>query len=103
MQIDDFKTTAFKIQFANGLRKKRISVFFRWLKWRQDASDRVLVDAAALIEQFGEGAFGEARMRAIDALRRKSGDLHWSKVRREIGRRTGRAYLDTATRYLEEQ
>jgi hypothetical protein len=76
-------------------------VSFRWLKRRQDASDRVSADAKALIEQFGDGAYGEARKRARDALARQSRDPHRAKVRCEIGRRTGRVYIDTATRYLD--
>jgi hypothetical protein len=56
----------------------------------------------ALVAQFGDGAYSEARRRAITALACKSGDPHWSKVRREIGRRIGHTYLDTATRYLEK-
>ena len=77
-------------------------MFFRWLNRRQEAFDRVSADAEALIEQFGDDAYGEARKRAISALACKSGDPHWSKVRREIGRRIGHVYLDTATRYLEK-
>jgi hypothetical protein len=76
-------------------------VILRWLKRRQDVSDRVSADAEALIERFGDGAYGEARKRARDALTRTYGAPHWGKVRREIGRRTGRVYVDTATRYLE--
>ncbi|MBI4273069.1 MAG: hypothetical protein HY659_00015 [Rhizobiales bacterium] len=75
-------------------------MIFRWLKRRRDAAMRVAADAEALIAQFGDSAYGEARRRAIDALG-KSRDPHWNNVRREIGRRTGRAYVDTATRYLE--
>lgn len=76
-------------------------MIFRWLQRRQDLSGRVSADAEALIERFGDGAYGEARKRARGALARKSRDPHWGKVRREIGRRTGRVYIDTATRYLE--
>ena len=79
----------------------RIAAIFRWLERRRDASGRVSADADALIAQFGAGAYHEARKRARDGLARKSRDPHWSKVRREIGRRTGRVYLDTATRYCE--
>lgn len=75
-------------------------MIFHWLKRQQDASDRVSADAEALIEQFGDGAYGEARKRARDALARTSRAPHWGKIRREIGRRTGRVYVDTATRYL---
>jgi hypothetical protein len=79
-----------------------MAVVFGAQKWRQEASDQVSSDVKALIEQFGDGAYGEARRRAITALACKSGDPHWSKVRREIGRRIGHVYLDTATRYLEK-
>ena len=75
----------------------------RWLKWRREAFARVSADAEILIAQFGDGAYGEARMRAVCALKRKPFDPHWGKVRRLIGKRTRRVFLDTATRYLEEQ
>lgn len=75
---------------------------YRWLKRRREARARVSADAEALIAQYGDGAYGEARMRSLDALRRNSRDPYWSQVRREIAKRTGRVCLDTATRYLEE-
>ena len=77
-------------------------MIFRWLKRRQDASGRVSSDAEALIALFGDGAYGAARKRARDALSRQSRDPHWAKVRREIGKRTGRVYVDTVTRYLNK-
>jgi len=76
-------------------------MLFAWLKQRRKASRRISADADSLIAQFGQNAYGEARSRAIQALRRRPVDPHWSDVRREIGRRTGRVFLDTATRYLE--
>lgn len=82
---------------------------FRW--WRDRAERRRLVaaDAAALIESFGDHAYYIARERARSE--RKSGIVfdanraagHWDRVRREIGRRTRRDGLDTATRYLVER
>lgn len=60
------------------------------LKRRREAARQIGRDADALMQAFGEGAYGEARRRAIDALRRRLSDPHWSKVRREIGKRTGR-------------
>jgi hypothetical protein len=64
-------------------------------------------DVVALIQSFGDAAYDEARTRARDARlgrvvdgNRPNG--HWDKVRREIGRRTGRqGGLGTATRYTE--
>lgn len=61
-------------------------------------------DAQALITRFGASAYDEARTRAretrlgnvIDGNRREG---HWDRVRAEIARRTGRAHVDTATRY----
>ena len=73
-----------------------------WLKRRRKAAERAAADAEALIGEFGAAAYGEARRRGLDALQRQPFDPHWSKVRREIGRRTGRVFVDTATRYLEK-
>lgn len=64
-------------------------------------------DVVALIQSFGAAAYDEARTRAHEARLGKvvddnRPDGHWDKVRREIGRRTGRQVgLDTATRYTE--
>ena len=74
---------------------------FDWLKRRRDAAKQVLTDADLLMNQLGEDAYAEARQRARNAASNPPIELHWSKVRREIGRRTGRRYVDTATRYLE--
>jgi hypothetical protein len=72
-----------------------------WLKKRHEAAEAAQRDAASLIEQFGIGAYEEARTRARNARKRHPVDLHWDDVRREIARRTGRdTPLDTATRYL---
>ena len=62
-------------------------------------------DAQVLMETFGTAAYDEARTRAREA---RMGDVidanrqagHWDRVRAEIARRTGRAHVDTATRYL---
>jgi len=77
---------------------------FRWRRWwrgtlEQLLREQILHDAQSLIAQFGDGAYDEARKRAIDARTRDPVDPHWDKVRREIGRRIGRVHLDTATRY----
>lgn len=76
-------------------------MILQWLKRRRAASAQVAADAEALMQQFGDAAYDEARRRAIDALARRPVDPHWSQVRREIGRRTDRSLVDTATRYLE--
>lgn len=77
----------------------------RWFERRRVAaarvSARVAADAEALMQEFGDAAYGEARRRAVDTLSHKAKNAHWNRVRREIGRRTGRAQIDTATRYLE--
>ena len=65
----------------------------------------VAEDAQVLMERFGLAAYDEARTRAREARlgriidgNRQAG--HWDRVRAEIARRTGRAHVDTATRYL---
>jgi hypothetical protein len=54
-----------------------------------------------MIVLFGDGAYYEARNRALAAARRQPHDPYWTRVRREIARRTRGDYVDTATRYLE--
>lgn len=75
-----------------------------WLRKRREAHRKVMADADELMRLFGQGAYDEARdlARPPNAgigieLRRNA---HWDRVRREIGKRTGRIPLDTATRYL---
>jgi hypothetical protein len=76
-----------------------------WRKHSQ-AESQVAEDARALILRFGDSAYDEARTRAREARLGRTVDAnrpvgHWDKVRREIGRRTGRDQrVDTATRYL---
>ena len=74
-----------------------------WFKLRREAASRVTSEADALMARFGAGAYAEARRLVIEHLRRGSPDPHWSRVRREIARRTGRVHLDTATRYLDRR
>lgn len=80
---------------------------FKWWKLRAERRRHEASDASALIAAFGAQAYYVARERAreeqqhgkvLDANRAAG---HWDRVRREIGRRTGRDQLDTATRYLE--
>jgi hypothetical protein len=62
-------------------------------------------DADMLMKGYGEFAYHEARSRSIaeqssliiDGNRHRG---HWDRVRQLIGRREGRNYLDTATRYF---
>ena len=76
--------------------------------WRNHgrAESQVVEDATALILRFGDSAYDEARTRAREARLGSTVDAnrpagHWDKVRREIGKRTGRDHrLDAATRYL---
>lgn len=66
---------------------------------------QIQADAEALMVQFGERAYAEARQRAhdarqgsiIDDIRPKG---HWERVRALIGRKAKRRHLNTATRYL---
>lgn len=82
---------------------------FKWWKLRTERICHVASDASALIAAFGEQAYFVARERAREE--RQSGKVldanraagHWDRVRREIGNRTGRDQLDTATRYSERE
>ena len=76
-------------------------MIFRWLKRRRELSMRVSAEAETMIAQFGDGAYYEARSRALTAERRRLPDPYWARVRREIAWRTRRDHVDTATRYLE--
>ena len=75
-----------------------------WWRHRQEQARLVRNSVDTLMFSFGREAYGEARMRAVFAMRERSesGDraaAHWQNVRAEIGRRTGRKVgLDTATR-----
>lgn len=78
---------------------------FGFLKRRREWQRQAAADAAALMATLGEGAYGEARARARDAQTRAVSegnrpDQHWHRVRRIIGRKTGRDQLDVATRFL---
>jgi hypothetical protein len=76
-------------------------MIFRWLKRRRKLSARVSAEAETMIALFGDGAYYEARSRALAAEKRQPHDPYWAKVRREIARRTRGDHVDTATRYLE--
>jgi hypothetical protein len=73
-----------------------------WKRRREQAA-LVKADAAAMIAQFGERAYAEARLRTherfdgsvIDGNRSEG---HWDRVQAEIARVTGRRdRVDTAT------
>lgn len=82
---------------------------FRWWRNRAERHRLVCADTASMIEAFGDEAYYVARERARSE--RQSGIVfdanrpagHWDRVRREIGRRTGRDWLDTATRYMVDR
>lgn len=57
----------------------------------------IVTDADALQSALGVYAYELARRRAHEA---REAHEHWNAVRREIGRREGRSFLDTATRML---
>jgi hypothetical protein len=76
-------------------------MIFRWLKRRRELSMRVSAEAEIMIALFGDGAYYEARSRALAAERHQPHDPYWAMVRREIARRTRGDHVDTATRYLE--
>lgn len=83
-------------------------MIFAWLKKRRQARALVERDAAALIAEFGESAYHEARDRALSERLYKIIDAgctseHWNQVRFEIRRRMARKSTDTATRYLEDR
>jgi hypothetical protein len=78
---------------------------FRSLKRRRERKEQAAADAAALIAQFGERAYAEARHRAREARQGSvfdgnRPDGHWDRVRALIGGKTRREHVDTATRYL---
>jgi hypothetical protein len=77
-----------------------------WL-FRRGARALIEKDADALMRAYGDAAYDHARTTARDVRLGQAADEHrpaghWDRVRREIGRRTGRdKRVDTATRYLE--
>ena len=80
---------------------------FGFFKRYRARRDQAAADADALIAQHGEAAYGEARERARQSRQGKIVDGnrpegHWDRVRRIIGRKTGRDGVDTATRYLTD-
>jgi hypothetical protein len=76
-------------------------MIFRWLKRRRELSARVSAEAETMIAVFGDGAYYEARNRALAAETRQPRDPYWARVCHEIARRTRGNHVDTATRYLE--
>jgi hypothetical protein len=83
-------------------------MMFEWQQRRLAGKALIEGDAAALMQEFGDGAYHVARDRALAARR---GDVidadrdahHWDHVRAEIARRTRRGVTDTATRYVEDR
>jgi hypothetical protein len=76
-----------------------------FLKRNRERARQALADADALIARFGDGAYAEARRRALGIRTGKAIDGnrpegHWDRVRIVIGRKTGRQGLDTASRYI---
>lgn len=75
--------------------------------FRRKSDALVEQDADVLMRAWGGAAYDHARTTAREVTQRKLIDEHrpaghWDRVRREIGRRTGRGgRADTATRYLE--
>lgn len=67
-----------------------------WFGGRVQRRD-VITDADALHSALGDHAYELARTRAREA---REAYWHWHAVRRELGRREGRSFLDTATRML---
>lgn len=71
----------------------------------KQAGDIVALDAAALMQSHGDGAYEEARTRAREERLRQVIDGnrlagHWDKVRLEIAKRTGKQIgADSASRY----
>lgn len=84
-------------------------MLFVWLEKRRQARALVDIDAAAMIAEFGDSAYTEARRWVIAELNHKVIDAdrpagHWGRVRAEVRRRIGhREKSDTATRYLDGQ
>jgi hypothetical protein len=68
-----------------------------WFGGRGPRRD-IETDADRLQSALGDYAYDLARTRAIEA---REAQEHWNAVRREIGRRTGRSFLDAATRMLK--
>jgi hypothetical protein len=78
---------------------------FAFLSRRRERERQAAADAEALMARLGPGAYHEARLRAREAWTRAVIDgnrpvMHWDRVRRIIGRKSGRDQLDAATRYL---
>lgn len=83
-------------------------MIFAWLKRRRQARALVERDAAAMIAEYGDAAYHEARDRALSERLYKIVDAdrtpkHWNQVRFEIRRRMARKSTDTATHYLEDR
>jgi hypothetical protein len=72
-------------------------MIFRWLKRRRELSARVSAEAETMIALFGDGAYYEARNRALAAERRQPA-IH---IGRGSAARSPGARAATTSRYLE--
>lgn len=81
-------------------------MFRRWLEGRRRRAALVEADTDALMNGFGDDAYEVARTRARDQdqgviLDGNRPPDHWRRVGALIAKRTGRVFMDTATKYLE--
>jgi len=77
-----------------------------WLRRRRARAELAEADAFALMQRYGDLAYEEVRRRAREADQKTVLDGnrppgHWARVGKIIAERTGRDFVDTATRYLE--
>jgi hypothetical protein len=78
-------------------------MIFGWRRQRLAAKAAIEADALALMRKSGDDAYFVAWYRALATRRRQMAAVsrdpgHWERVHSEIGRRTGRSAIDTATR-----
>lgn len=81
-------------------------MIFAWLERRRQTRALIERDATALIAEYGDSAYHEARDRALSERLYKIIDAertpaHWNQVRFEIRRRMAPKSPDTASRYLD--
>lgn len=78
----------------------------RWLRRRREWEELAAADASVLMQRFGDLAYDEVRRRAREAEQQNVLDGnrpkgHWARVGKIIAERTGRDFVDTATRCLD--